>query len=117
MSQRWATRGALGHVEVAGRFLAEGRELIDKDPVEYLGKPYGAAEGGLGGLPNPVADGRSSSRRPPGRGLSAVSHRRMGSSMPRPSTTQRSVGGLRGHLGLNGGGGRSVLPVNRVAAE
>ena len=32
------------HVEVAERFLAEGRELIDKDPVQASEKLYKAAE-------------------------------------------------------------------------
>jgi hypothetical protein len=34
----------LKHVEVAERFLAEGRELIDKDPVQASEKLYKAAE-------------------------------------------------------------------------
>jgi hypothetical protein len=34
----------LKHVELAERFLAEGRELIDKDPVQASEKLYKAAE-------------------------------------------------------------------------
>jgi hypothetical protein len=35
---------ALQHLELAERFLAEGRELIDKDPVQASEKLYKAAE-------------------------------------------------------------------------
>jgi len=34
----------LRHVEIAEKFLAEGRELIDKDPVQASEKLYKAAE-------------------------------------------------------------------------
>jgi len=34
----------LKHIELAERFLAEGRELIDKDPVQASEKLYKAAE-------------------------------------------------------------------------
>ena len=34
----------LKHIELAERFLAEGKELIDKDPVQASEKLYKAAE-------------------------------------------------------------------------
>jgi len=34
----------LKHIELAERFLAEGRELIDKDPVQASKKLYKTAE-------------------------------------------------------------------------
>ncbi|MCC6017329.1 MAG: PaREP1 family protein [Desulfurococcaceae archaeon] len=39
-----AIKKALQHLELAERFLAEGRELIDKDPVQASEKLYKAAE-------------------------------------------------------------------------
>jgi len=39
-----ADRSALQHLELAERFLTEGRELIDKDPVQASEKLYKAAE-------------------------------------------------------------------------
>ena len=39
-----AIKKALQHLELAERFLSEGRELIDKDPVQASEKLYKAAE-------------------------------------------------------------------------
>jgi hypothetical protein len=39
-----AGKKALQHLELAERFLAEGKELIDKDPVQASEKLYKAAE-------------------------------------------------------------------------
>jgi len=39
-----AGRKALQHLELAEKFLSEGRELIDKDPVQASEKLYKAAE-------------------------------------------------------------------------
>jgi len=39
-----AGRSALQHLELAERFLTEGRGLIDKDPVQASEKLYKAAE-------------------------------------------------------------------------
>ena len=39
-----AGRKALRHLELAEKFLSEGRELIDKDPVQASEKLYKAAE-------------------------------------------------------------------------
>jgi len=62
----------LKHVEIAEKFLVEGKELIDKDPVQASEKLYKAAEETvkalalastyrrLGRLPNPVVGGQSS---------------------------------------------------------
>jgi len=39
-----AGKSALQHLELAERFLAEGKELIDRDPVQASEKLYKAAE-------------------------------------------------------------------------
>jgi len=39
-----ASRSTLQHLELAERFLTEGRELVDKDPVQASEKLYKVAE-------------------------------------------------------------------------
>jgi hypothetical protein len=44
MCEKVESAGASNHLELAEKFLAEGRELIDKDPVQASEKLYKAAE-------------------------------------------------------------------------